>query len=318
MTTETTRSPYVTGYALLRSFERHLKAENKRPDTLNHYLGASRQFLAFCERERLPAIEHVSREHVELWLERLHETYAPHSVRNRFQGLRQFLRWLVQEGEIERDPTARMKLPRVDETHKDVATSEELQRVFGMLERQARDRTWSRERRSHAERDAVIIAALYDTGMRVGELADLRSEHVNVETGLVFVETSKSRRSRLVRLSAVALRYLDRYQRHLRGPQPYLVQGKRGKLSRTGIYQIVTARFREAGVTRAIIGPHDLRHSSASHVALAGGMSESEMMKIYGWSDPAMVRHYTEQARQQAALEAHGRASPLTRLMGKR
>jgi hypothetical protein len=44
-------------------------------------------------------------------------------------------------------------------------------------------------------------------------------------------------------------------------------------------------------------------------------MSESEMMTLFGWSDAEMARHYARQALEKAALDAHGRASPLTKLL---
>jgi len=305
-------SPSATDESLLRSFERHLRAENKRPETINHYVGASRQFLAFAAAERLPSLENITREHVEMWLERLHQRYRPHSVRNRFIGLRIFFKWLVAEGEIERDPTARIRPPRVDQVDKDVAAPEDIQRVLALLDKTARDRQAPPSERYRAERDALMIAVLYDTGMRAGELAELRTEHVNADTGLIYIAKSKNHRSRIVRLSPAGLRYLDRYLRHLDARPEYLLEGKRGRMTRSGVYQVVTERFKQAGV-KATIGPHDLRHTSASHVV--GSMSESEMMTLFGWSDAEMARHYARQALEKAALEAHGRASPLAKLM---
>jgi integrase len=111
----------------------------------------------------------------------------------------------------------------------------------------------------------------------------------------------------------VGLQYLDRYLRHLSAPPLYLLEGKRGKMTRSGVYQVVSERFHQVGA-KARIGPHDLRHTSASHVV--GSLSESEMMTLYGWSDSDMARHYSRQALEKTALEAHGRASPLTKLLG--
>ena len=70
--------------------------------------------------------------------------------------------------------------------------------------------------------------------------------------------------------------------------------------------------FEAAGST-ATIGPHDLRHTSATHVA--GAISEADMMALYGWRDAEMARHYTAQARERLALEAHANASPLANLL---
>jgi integrase/recombinase XerD len=284
---------------LLRSFERHLRAERKRQQTIDHYVGASRQFLEFAQAENLPPLEAVSREHVELWLERLHKTYRPHSVRNRFVGLRIFLKWLHAEGEISRDPTARVRMPQVDEVQKDVASPEDVSKVLAMLTKQKRDR------------DTAIIAILYDTGMRSSELADLRMEHVHLDTGILFIEKSKNHRTRAVKLSDEGVRYVDRYLRRLKRTPEYLIEGKRGKLNRTTIYWTVRGAFEAAGV-KGTIGAHDLRHTSATHASAE--MSERDMMTLYGWSDSDMARHYARQGLEAAALAAHDRASPLSRL----
>ncbi|MCC6387949.1 MAG: site-specific integrase [Dehalococcoidia bacterium] len=78
------------------------------------------------------------------------------------------------------------------------------------------------------------------------------------------------------------------------------------------IHDLVRRTFEAAGAT-ATIGPHDLRHTSATHVA--GAISEADMMALYGWRDADMARRYTAQARERLALEAHERASPLANLL---
>jgi len=80
-------------------------------------------------------------------------------------------------------------------------------------------------------------------------------------------------------------------------------------LTRAGMYWLVRRAFEATGQK---IGPHDLRHTSATHTA--GSISETDRMLIYGWKDPAMARHYSRQAAQQNAIEAHRKASPLEKL----
>lgn len=292
------KTPEPVDHPLVASFRRHLRAERKDPDTVSHYVGATEQFLAFCRAENLPELTNVTREHVEMWLERLHESYRPHSVRNRYIGLRIFFKWLEAEGEVTRNPMARIKPPSVEEVQKDVVSPDDMLRVFKMLERGKR---W---------RDAAMIAILYDTGMRAGELADLRTEHVNLDAGVLLIPKTKANRIRSVRLGPTGVRYLDRYWRKKRADPDYVLNGPRGKMTRSGIYWAVRGIFEEAGVN-GTIGAHDLRHTSASHVAASGAMSESDAMALYGWSDPDMWRHYSAQARAQAALDAHAKASPL-------
>lgn len=295
------KTPQSFEHPLLTSFRRHLRAERKADASVSHYVGASAQFLAFAQEQGLPDIPGISREHVEMWLELLHERYRPHTVRNRYIGLRIFFKWLDEEGEIAKNPMARIKPPSVEEAPKDVATPEDVTKVFTMLEKAKR---W---------RDAAMLALLYDTGMRAGELADARTEHFNFDAGILLIPRTKAGRIRSVRIGPTGVRYLDRYHRTKRADPEWLLNGPRGKMTRSGIYWAVRRMFEEAGIPGRF-GAHDMRHTSASHVAMSGEMSEADAMALYGWSDPDMWRHYTAQAREKASLEAHRRASPLERL----
>lgn len=285
---------------LLDSYRRHLNAEGKADQTRDNYLSAARDFLLFGEGEGLPELEHLRREHVEMWIESLRETYAPASVVNRYNGLRIFMSWLEEEGEVKANPMARMKRPIAPEVQKDIVTPEQMASVLASLEKKSR---W---------RDLAIVAVLYDTGARASEVANAKTEHVDLDTGTLFFPETKGRRPRTVHLSAKTVRYIDRYHRRTTRPDPdYLFNGKRGQMTRWALYRAVRDVFEEHGLS-ATIGAHDLRHTSASHSV--GHMSESAMMTLYGWADSDMPRHYAKQALQAAAFEEHKRASPMDRL----
>jgi integrase len=299
------QNSHVLADPLLKSFERSLRAENKREQTIAHYVGAARQFLTFCRNENLPPLESITREHVELWMERLRTTYKPYSIRNRWIGLRLFFKWLRSEDEIpgepsnEYGPMQRMKMPAVDEVEKDVVSPEDVARTLRMLEKSKR---W---------RDAALLAVVYDTGMRASEIAEARMEHVNLDTGIIFIPKTKNHRTRAVKLSPQAVKYVDRYRRHLKGEPEYFIGGQRGPITRSGVYWAIRGAFEDAGV-QGMIGVHDMRHTSATHAATE--MSERDMMTLYGWNDSSMARHYASKALEQAALAAHSKASPMSRL----
>lgn len=284
---------------LLISYRRHLQAEGKAVQTIAHYFGGAQQFMEFAEANGFPAIANIKREHVELWLESLYQNYSKATVLNRFTALAIFMKWLLEEGEITRNPMERMKRPKLEEVQKDVVSPEDMARVFAYLEKNRR------------HRDLALIALLYDTGMRASEVADCRTEHVDLEKGVLFIPKTKTGRTRLVRLSPKVIRYLDRYLRHPRPEPEYLLNGRAKRLKREGIYWAVRRTFEELGI-QGTIGAHDLRHTSASHAV--GHMSESAMMTLYGWSDTDMPRHYARQALVASAFEEHRSASPMERL----
>lgn len=290
------------GYALLTSWERALRANLKSPGTIKLYKLAGQQFLDFCAENNMPDIEGVSREHVDLWLIHLAEKgLRPSTIAGRLVQLRIFMHWLVEEGEISKDPTARVKKPAVSESLKDIVATPDISKCLKYLEKMKR---W---------RDAALVAVTYDTGMRCGELSDAESQYLDLDSGVLVLPDTKGKRVRMVHLGAVAIRYLDRYFRKPRKDPRYVFNGNRGKLTRSSIYGIIRKSFAEIGV-KGIIGPHDLRHTSASHTATTGLMSESDMMVLFGWKEADMARHYTRQVAQQKAIEAHRKASPLDNL----
>lgn len=256
----------------------------------------------FCAAGNLPGLTHIRREHIEMWLDDLHKRLAPYSVRNRYKGLKQFFDWMVDEGEIRRSPMEKMKPPSTEEVEKDIVSAADMARVFSYLES---NRRW---------RDAVIVAVLYDAGLRATELADCLAEDVDLEKGTIRIRTTKNDQAKKPSIDPSTVLVIDRYWRRVNRRMPqYLVNGKQGKMSRSGVYSACVKAFKDAGV-KGVIGAHDMRHTSATEVALSREMSDAEMMTHYGWTDIKMVRRYTKAAHQQAAQEAHRKASPMSRL----
>lgn len=293
---------------LLNSFRRGLRAANKSPATQRHYLGSTQMFVDFCRANNLPSLENITREHIELWLIPLYERYAVASVRTFFVGLQQFYKWMREEGEIGYDPFARIKRPVLEETSKDVVPAKQMADALTYLEKM----------KPPAYRECMVLALIYDTGIRETELADTRMADVDLDGGELLIPKTKNKTQRTIPLTPQVVRYIDRYLRNANRLEPeYLVNGKHsGKMTGKGIYQAVRDVFCKLGYP-ALIGPHDLRHTAATALAL-NGMEEAKMMRILGWKDPKMARRYTSQVQQQIAIEDHRTRSPMQNLPVKR
>jgi len=68
----------------------------------------------------------LNREHIEAYLVQLRERTSASTAATRYRGLRQMFKWLVAEGEINRNPFERMQPPMVEETPVRVITNAEL------------------------------------------------------------------------------------------------------------------------------------------------------------------------------------------------
>jgi integrase/recombinase XerD len=180
----------------------------------------------------------------------------------------------------------------------------------------------------HALRDRALILFLYNTGARVQEAADLRAEHLDLDTHPTVRLHGKGDKWRTCPLWEPTAQLIQELLESENGPAPPptapVFTARRQPLTRYGIYKIVRRHAAQLDDPRTgrRIGPHTFRHTAAVHLLEAG----VEVNVIRGWlghADLTTTNRYAEintKAKQQALLlteppgasEGH-RATPIWR-----
>jgi integrase/recombinase XerD len=238
------------------------------------------------------------------------------TVRRRISALKQFFRFLLEEGDRTDNPAARLRPPRRARLLPRILASEEIARLIEGAAN-TRDAT--------SLRDRALIEVLYGGGLRVSELVSLPAKAAPKAGQAHMVISGKGGRERMIVLGRHALEALEAYL-SVRGsflpkdaakreraekwlfPSP---TAKDGKLTRRRVGQVLAQAARGAGLNPRRVSPHVLRHAFATHL-VEGGADLRIVQTLLGHADIATTQIYTHvaQERLQAIVES---AHPLAR-----
>ncbi|MCB9160015.1 MAG: tyrosine-type recombinase/integrase [Caldilineaceae bacterium] len=148
-------------------------------------------------------------------------------------------------------------------------------------------------------RDALMMCLLLDHGLRVGEVAGLKTADVDLARATIRFFRPKVDKEQTHRLSAATQRALTRWLNHGEAPAGGpLLRGslKSGELSTPGMTtRAITARVKVLGEQIGIVGlsAHDCRHYWATQAA-RNGTDAFVLRDAGGWNSLAMPGRYVE------------------------
>jgi integrase/recombinase XerC len=184
---------------LIRSFERHLYAENRSARTVTTYPIAVRQADTFL-RDRGTSLEAATRGDLEAFLGDLLSRRKASTAATYHKVLKILYGWLAEEEEIPVNPMAKIKKPIVPEQPVPVVPEEALRRLF----QACAGNTFE------GRRDTALLVLLLDTGARRAEMVGIKLADVDLELDVLLV-LGKGRRERTLPFGRRAGQALDRY-----------------------------------------------------------------------------------------------------------
>jgi len=295
---------------LLHAYARHLGAERGRsPHTRRAYLGDVRNLLTFAAGRGLLELDELRIGDLRAWLGGQADAGAARAtIARRAASARTFLGWAAHTGRIPMDPSLRLVAPRRRSALPDVLKQGEAGQLLDVAAVRADDAD-----PVHV-RDLAMLELLYASGIRVGELAALDVDDLDLDQRVVRV-MGKGSKERVVPFGEPARRGLLAWisvRSALAKPTsgPALFLGRRGRR--------VDARQVRSTVHEMLshlpdapdLGPHGLRHSAATHL-LEGGADLRMVQELLGHASLATTQLYTHVSVERLRTsyeQAHPRA----------
>jgi integrase/recombinase XerD len=223
-------------------------------------------------------------------------------------SVRSLYRWLVREGRVQADPTAKVGTPRQPRSIPKAIPIEDIEAILGQPSVDALGR-----------RDRAILETLYGAGLRISELVGLDVDDVDLGAGTLLVRSGKGSKSRRVPVGRLARAAIGDYltitrpqlvrARALSSGGAMFLNARGGRLSRQGCWKILKGYARQAGVGERV-SPHTLRHSFATHM-LDGGADIRVVQELLGHASLSTTQVYTlvsERRLREVYLTSHPRA----------
>lgn len=260
-------------------------------------------------KERRPrvAIEAIGAELITAYMASRTSFRAKSTVYGTLSSMRGFGDFLVREGVWTTNPLRWMKGPKVTP----------YSRLPKRIDREHMEAMWrtaaTRGGAQGAHLWVTVLALLYGTGLRRGELERLDVQHLDLAEGTLRIDGRKSGRERCVPLPQMVLRCLQAYLplRHnvlertrAVGRQALLVSRRGQRLNAQSISSAIHRIARQAGVPFHSL--HQFRHTCASDL-LEAGVHIAQVQRILGHAGVATTVRYVHIAdpQRRSAISLH-------------
>jgi site-specific recombinase XerD len=258
-----------------------LLIKNYSPATIKWYKNTLKSFLGRYNND-VVNVGDITTERLRVYLydKRASGAWTADTFLNYYKGLKAFLKWCVKRGYLEENPIASIEKPRLSKKLPKRITEQEALRV---MEYSFNMRTTYRFERY---RNRAIFAVMIFSGLRAGEVLNLKRGHIDIENNVVHVFEGKGGKDRVIPMALKLKIYLKEYLEDLKRlgkDSEYLFISLQGdkKFTYSGLKKVVERVKKGSGVNYSC---HKLRHTFAT-LMLEGGVDIFSLKQMLGHSD---------------------------------
>ena len=212
--------------------------------------------------------------------------YSKNTIAKKITSARSFYKYLTRNNKIKSNPFSLCSLPKKDKLLPKFLYYNELEEMFS-----------SCDDSNLGIRNRCILELLYATGMRVGELVNIKLNDIDLKEKYIKI-LGKGNKERIVYFGDYAKEYLEKYIYEARDSllknkkSDYLLINNSGtNLSARGVELVIKNIIKETSI-KSNITPHVLRHTFATHL-LNEGCDILSVQELLGHESLRATQVYT-------------------------
>ena len=251
-------------------------------NTIAAYRSDLTVFLDYCSERGISDVAEISRNNLNSYIIALRQgNINPRSVVRKIASLRGFFKWLSSNEYIKNNPAIFLEQPKLAKKLPKVMTLQEIKEIF------------------HSDlsaEQALIVELLYDCGLRVSELVNLKISDIDLKSKYIQC-FGKGSKERVIPFGKKAKEAINKYlaardiiiSKYGLKTKRLFIKTSGNLLTRQDVYNFVKKLGEKI---HKHISPHTLRHTFATHL-LENGADLRVVQELLGHSDVATTQLYT-------------------------
>jgi integrase/recombinase XerC len=289
-------------FFILDNFLTFLKDEKRfSSHTIVAYQNDLSQFFEFTSISSFADLEELNHQLVRGWIvDLINQNYVAKTVNRKISSLRSFIKWCEKNGFIHHNPVKKIVAPKIPKRLPQFVKESEMKK--GDIEPFCSNDFES-------VRNELIVEVLYQTGIRLSELVNLKIQNLSTDSIKVL---GKRNKERIIPISNDLKILFDTYlsiRNEVEPTHEYLFILKCGKkIYDKLVYRIINNYLSfQANLDKK--SPHVLRHSFATHM-MNNGAGLEVLKELLGHANLSATQVYTHNSFSQMSSiysQAHPR-----------
>lgn len=275
----------------VRAFLLDCEAARLSPNSIKFYRLKLVDFAQFADMRGCDAVASLTPTHIREFFIEYGKTHSPGGIHAAWRAVRAFMRWLMREGILEKDPSIQVRTPKVDSEPLEPVSEAHVRALVDVCPKN----------NYVGLRDRAILMTLVDTGLRANELLSLNIGDVDLKTGSVLVRKGKNRKPRVTFVGPSTRKAILNYLRTravAADDAPLWVAYDTGhgtnRITYGGLRDMVQRRAKNAGIPTPTL--HSFRRAFALTM-LRNGADIVSLTRMMGHGSlPVLMRYLRQEA----------------------